>query len=158
MRVYLLLGLQCIQVAILLLHDWIPLGSLNDVRAARKAHAVPAMVLATVISSLFPFIGLLLSLVYLSAGWPGWVYVYLLAAYGFLFIGELEAWWIPYLVWPQPRRAADYDAMYANTSGFLPRRNGIRINTLHFLLHTATLATLLTLASYFADGAQAPSR
>jgi hypothetical protein len=149
MCVYIIIYIQSFQVAILLLHDWIPLGPLNDVRAARRGHTLKAMVLGTVISSLFPSIGLALSLVYLKSVWPAWLYFYLLAAYGFLFIGELEAWWIPYLVWYQPKRVAQYEAMYGNTCAFLPPRNGIRINTLHFLLHAATLATLVILASHF---------
>ncbi|HEY1422265.1 MAG TPA: hypothetical protein VGF20_02345 [Candidatus Acidoferrum sp.] len=50
---------------------------------------------------------------------------------------------------PQPKRAADYEAMFGKTSAFLPPRNGIRINTLHFILHIATFATVLMLVSYF---------
>jgi hypothetical protein len=61
----------------------------------------------------------------------------------------LEAWWIPDLVWRQPKRSAQYEAMDGNTWAFLPRRDGIRINTLHFLLHAATLATLLILPAQF---------
>jgi hypothetical protein len=34
--------------------------------------------------------------------------------------GELEEWWIPYLIWPQPKRAAQYEAIYSNTCAFLP--------------------------------------
>jgi hypothetical protein len=150
MRLQILLWLQSFQVATLLLHDWIPLGPLNDLRAARREHTLQAMALGTAISSIFPSIGLVLSLIYLKSGWPGWLHIYLLAAYGFLFVGELEAWWIPYLVWRQPKRAARYEVMFGNTCAFLPPRNGIRINTLHFLLHAATLATLLLLSSQFA--------
>ena len=91
-------------------------------------------------------------MVYLNSGWPTWLRFYLLAAYGFLFVGELEAWWIPYLVRPQPKRAAEYDAMYGNTHAFLPPRNGIRINTMHFILHAATVATLLLLVSHLVAG------
>jgi len=36
--------------------------------------------------------------------------------------------------------------MFAATHAFLPERNGIRPNTLHVILHLATLATLLVLA------------
>jgi hypothetical protein len=103
-----------------------------------------------------PAIGLALSLAYLNSGWPGWVYAYLLVAYGFLFIGELEAWWIPYLLWRQPKRAAEYEAMYGNTYAFLPPRNGIRINALHVLLHAATLATLSIVASHIVFGGPQP--
>jgi hypothetical protein len=80
---------------------------------------------------------------------PNWLYIYLLVAYGLLFLGDLDAWWVPYLVlWPQPKRAAQYQAMYGNTCAFLPPRNG-NSNQLHFILHAVTLATLLVLASYF---------
>lgn len=147
MRLPILLLLQGFQVTVLLLHDWVPLSPLNDVRAAHRGHTLRSLLLGTFISSLFPSIGLALSLLYLKSGWPRWLQIYLLAVYGFLFAGELEAWWVPYLVWPQPKRAAQYEAMYGNTCGFLPPRNGIRINTLHFVLHAATLATLLVLAS-----------
>lgn len=144
-----LLWLQSVPVAILVLHDWVPITPLNDVRAVRQRHALNVMVVSTVISSVFPSIGLALSLLYLKSGWPSWLYIYLLASYGFLFVGELEAWWIPYLVWPQPKRAVDYQAMYGNTCAFLPPRNGIRINTLHCFLHAATLGTLLVLGFHF---------
>lgn len=149
MSFYILLLLQSLQVTILLLHDWIPLPPLNDVHAARRGHSLHSMAMATVVSSLFPSIGLALSLFYLKSGWPSWLHIYLLAAYGFLFVGELEAWWIPYLTSPQPKRASHYEAMYGNTCAFLPPRNGIRINTLHFVLHVATFATLLGLAAHF---------
>jgi hypothetical protein len=152
MRLPILVWLQSFQVAFLVLHDWIPVPPVNDVEAVRRENSLNAMVLGTVIGSLFPSIGLAFSLFYLKPGWPGWLYVYLSATYGFLFIGELQAWWIPYLVWPQPKRAARYEAMFGKTWAFLRPRNGIRINALHFILHAATLATLLFLLFHFASG------
>jgi excisionase family DNA binding protein len=41
-------------------------------------------------------------------------------SYGLLFIGELTAWWIPYLFHSQPERAARYQAMFGATHAFLP--------------------------------------
>ena len=111
-----------------------------------------AMALGTLVSSLLPSIGLVLCLVRWESGWPLWLYIYLVVAYGFLFVGELEAWWIPYLLRPQPERAASYQAIYGNTSAFLTPRHGIRINSLHFALHSATLASLLVLVFHFAVG------
>jgi hypothetical protein len=46
---------------------------------------------------------------------------------------------------PQPDRAARYRAMFGSTHAFLPERNGIVPNTLHCLLHAATVAMLLAL-------------
>jgi hypothetical protein len=37
--------------------------------------------------------------------------------------------------------------MFGKTHAFLPVRNGIRINTLHVILHVATLTTLVVLAA-----------
>ena len=147
-----LLWLQIFQVAILLLHDWIPLPPLNDLKAVRQENSLQALALGTLVSSLFQSVGLVFSFLHWKSGWPHWLYIYLLAAYGFLFVGELQAWWIPYLLRPQPKRAARYQAMFANTFAFLPARNGIRINTLHFVLHAATLATLLLLVPHFVVG------
>ena len=48
-------------------------------------------------------------------------------------------------VWPQPKKAAAYQTMFDKTWAFLPRRNGIRINGLHFILQAATLAMLVEL-------------
>jgi len=145
MRAHILVWLQGFQVAILLFHDWIPLGALNDIRAMRLGRRLGTVALATALSSLFPFLGLTLSCINLNRSWPHWLDLYLLAAYGFLFMGELEAWWIPYLLSYQPKRAADYQAMYGHTWAFLPPRNGIQINALHLLLHSATFATVMIL-------------
>jgi hypothetical protein len=66
-------------------------------------------------------------------------------SYSLLFVGELKAWWIPYLFLPEPALAARYQVMFRDTHAFLPERNGIRPNTLHVILHVATLTTLLAL-------------
>ena len=49
-----LFALQCFHVLFLALHDWIPLGSLNDVKAVRVANPVHKLVAGTLIS-LIPF-------------------------------------------------------------------------------------------------------
>ena len=64
-----------------------------------------------------------------------------------MFAGELRAWWIPYLVTNEPVRAERYRKMFANTHSFLPPRNGIVPNTLHVILHAATLVMLLAVYS-----------
>ena len=82
-----------------------------------------------------------------SGPYPHWLLWYPLISYLFLFIGELEAWWIPYFGRPQPGRAARYHVMFAGTHSFLPARNGISINTLHLILHAVTVATLVVVAT-----------
>ncbi|MGA2096220.1 MAG: hypothetical protein ABSH39_07970 [Candidatus Acidiferrum sp.] len=142
-----LFALQCFQVLFLGLHDWIPLGTLNDVKAVRAANPGRKLFAATVIS-LTPFaIGLAGSAIYLGRAYPSWLLWWLWISYGLLFAGELRAWWIPYLFRTEPERVARYQVMFGATHTFLPQRNGIRVNTLHVILHVATLATLVILGA-----------
>jgi hypothetical protein len=142
-----LFALQCFHVLFLALHDWISLGSLNDVKAVRMANPVRKLVAGTLIS-LTPFaIGLSASAFHFGGAYPSWLLWWLWISYSLLFIGELEAWWVPYLFRPEPTRAARYHSMFGATHTFLPERNGIRPNTLHVILHLATLATLFVLGA-----------
>ena len=146
-----LFALQCLHVLFLCLHDWIPLGSLNDVKAVRSAVPVGKLILGTLVSSA-PFVfGLAASVYYLGGSCPHWLLWYLGVSYALLFLGELEAWWIPYFLRPDAVRATRYEAMFGSTHTFLPARNGIRPNTLHVTLHIATLTTLLVLGALTAQ-------
>ena len=140
-----LLALQCFHVLFLALHDWIPLGMLNDVKAVRATNPRGKRIAGTLIS-LIPFvIGLAASAIYFGRVYPAWLFWWLWISYGLLFFGELTAWWIPYLFHSEPERAARYQVMFGATHAFLPERNGIRPNTLHVILHLLTVATLIVL-------------
>jgi hypothetical protein len=142
-----LFAIQCFHVMFLALHDWVPLGKLNDVKAVRAANPGRKLLAATLVS-LTPFaIGLAASTMYFGRVYPAWLLWWLWISYGLLFVGELTAWWIPYLLHPEPDRAARYQVMFGATHAFLPERNGIRPNTLHAILHLATLATLIVLGA-----------
>ena len=145
----LLVVLQILQTAILLTHDWVPMPPLNDLAATRRGHSLQSLALGTVVSSFLPALALVLSLAHLRSGFPGWLWGLLLFAYGFLFVGELEAWWVPFGISNQPERAVLYADLYAGTHAFLPARNGIRVNTLHCILHAATLSTLVLILFHF---------
>ncbi|HEX2814792.1 MAG TPA: hypothetical protein VHN39_00245 [Phenylobacterium sp.] len=140
-----LLVLQAFHVAFLAFHDWIPLGRLNDVRAVRAANPGASLLVTTVLSTVPYAAGLMMSLAYRHQAFPGWVTVWLWVSYGPLFGGELRAWWIPYLIRPEPERAARYQAMFGRTVAFLPPRNGISPNALHVVLHAATVSVLILL-------------
>jgi hypothetical protein len=144
--IVLLLALQIFHVLFLALHDWIPLGRLNNIKAARSENSLGALVAGTFISTTPFAVGLAASIYYLGRGYPAWLWIWLWASYALLFVGELQAWWIPYLFAAQPVRAARYEKMFGNTHAFLPQHNGITPNTLHVILHSATLATLVVLA------------
>jgi hypothetical protein len=140
-----LIVLQVFQVLFLWIHDWVPLGSLNDVAAVRHQDTRTRLVVVTLIQSAPFSIGLLYSLLYFRQAYPHWLNNWLWISYGALLLGQLRAWWIPYLFQAEPERAARYQIMFGNTHSFLPQRNGIVPNTAHILLHLATAATLIVL-------------
>jgi hypothetical protein len=142
----LLLALQIFHVAFLALHDWIPLGRLNDVRAVRQENPGSKLLVTTVISTVLFVPPLVVGLMHVDGPWPGWVWVWLWVAYGLLFLGELQAWWWPYFMGTSEKTVERYRVMFGGTHAFLPVRRGIRINTLHFVLHVLTLTTLVVLA------------
>jgi hypothetical protein len=140
-----LLALQAFQVLFLLIHDWIPLGRLNDVAAVRSQDTFRRLVLVTCIQTVPFAIGLFFSARYLGTRYPHWLNEWLWISYAMLFVGQLRAWWVPYLLKAEPKRAERYRIMFGNTHSFLPERNGMVPNTAHILLHVATLATLMVL-------------
>lgn len=146
-----LLVLQSFHVLFLTLHDWIPLGRLNNVQEVRKANPGQGLVVTTMISTAPFAVGLAASAIYSGGDYPAWLIWWLWISYILLFSGELVAWWIPYLFRPEPERAARYRLMFGATHSFLPERNGIRPNTLHVILHILTLTTLVVLAAVAAE-------
>jgi hypothetical protein len=138
-----LVALQIFQLLFLLLHDWVPLGNLNNVSAFQKSTTAPQKALSLLVPSIPVVIGLGFTL-RSTAHAPSISFrIALSAVYGFLFLGELEAWWIPYGFGTSAERAARYRTLFAGTHSFLSSRHGITPNTLHVALHAATLATLI---------------
>ena len=140
-----LIVLQVFQVLFLWLHDWLPLGRLNDVKAVCSQDTTSRLVVVTLIQSVPFTIGLLFSLSHFGRPYPHWLYLWLWISYGAIFLGQIRAWWIPYLFRAEPERAARYQIMFGNTHRFLPIRNGLVPNTAHIMLHLATAATLVAL-------------
>ena len=140
-----MLGLQAFHVLFLLFHDWLPLGKLNDLKALRAVDP-GAKVFRTTLIQTFPYaVGLAGSLYWRGHPYPTWLVWWLWISYGLLFLGELQAWWIPYLLIRQPKRAERYKAMFGKTHAFLPEHNGVRPNTLHVILHASTVTMLVLL-------------
>ena len=140
-----LIALQAFQVLFLWIHDWVPLGRLNDVAAVRSQDTRMRLIIVTLIQSAPFSIGLFYSLWYFRRPYPEWLNDWLWISYGLLLVGQLRAWWIPYLFRPEPERAVRYRIMFGNTHSFLPQRNAMVPNTAHILLHLATAATLIVL-------------
>jgi hypothetical protein len=141
----LLIALQVVQVIFLWIHDWIPLGRLNDVVAVRSQGTVQRLVIMTLMQCVPYTIILIFTVRYLGDAFPRWLDSALWISYSLLLLGQIRAWWIPYLFQADPTRAARYEIMFGNTHSFLPTRNGLVPNTAHILLHACTTATLLVL-------------
>src|SRR5580658_1533637 len=126
-----LLALQTFQVVFLWIHDWIPLGRLNDVAAVRGQDTFRRLVIVTLVQSVPWTIGLYFSMWYFDRVYPDWLNSWLWISYVLLLLGQIRAWWIPYLLRAEPERAARYRKMFGNTHSFLPVRNGMVPNTAH---------------------------
>ena len=145
MRELCLLALQSFQVVFLWTHDWFPLGRLNDVAAVRREDSRPRLAVVTLVQSVPYTIGLVSSFVAFGHGYSGWLSSWLKISYGLLLLGQLRAWWVPYLFGGDAERVARYGRMFGRTHTFLPVRHGIVPNTAHILLHAATIMTLVLL-------------
>jgi hypothetical protein len=144
-----LIALQVYVVAFIALHDWVPLGDLNDVAAVQAADPRGKLVAVTVLSTLPFLVGLCGTVAYAGARFPGWLRWDLWLTYGAAVYGAARAWWIPYLFIDEPARALRYQGMFGRTHAFLPARRGIRPNTLHVSLHVAVIAIILLLARLY---------
>jgi hypothetical protein len=139
------LACQAFIVAFIAVHDWIPLGSLNNLAGVHSADRKGKLVAVTLLSTLPFAVGLAGSVYYASTGFPMWLKWWLWITYGAALYGLLRAWYVPYLLLPDSARAARYQTMFADTHTFLPARNGIAPNTLHVIFHAVTIAAVVLL-------------
>jgi hypothetical protein len=148
-----LVALQCFAALFVAFHNWIPLGTLNDVKGVRTVFPTGKLVITTLVNFAPVAIGLAASAFYFGRAYPGWVFWWLWVTYGLACYGSFTAWWGPYLFRPNPKLAARYQTMYAATHSFFPEHNGIRPNTLHVFFDFVTIAILIDLAVLTAHSA-----
>ena len=139
------LGCQLFVVLFIALHDWIPLGKLNNLAGIRAVDSTRKLLVVTVLSSLPFAIGFAASVYYAASGFPMWLMWLLWISYGLGLYGILRAWWVPYLLIGDPVRAARYQERFAHTHAFLPTRNGIRPDTLHVCFHAVLVVLVILL-------------
>ena len=141
------LALQAFVAAFVLLHDWIPLGRLNNNnRGVREVDSRTKRIFVTLLSALPFVLGFAWSVAAASRpGFPMGLEILLWITYLVALYGLLRAWWIPYLWIPDPARAERYRVMFAGTHRFLPERNGIAPDTLHVTLHLCVVGILILL-------------
>jgi hypothetical protein len=143
--IYAFIACQLFVVLFIAFHDWIPLGGLNNLAGIRAVDSLAKRVIVTVLSALPYAIGLAGSIYYAATEFPGWLNWLLWISYGIGLYGMLRAWWIPYLLVPDPARAARYRQRFDQTHAFLPTRNGIRPDTLHVSFHAVYLVLVALL-------------
>lgn len=136
---------QLYVVLFVALHDWLPLGSLNNLAGIRATDTRMRLMRTTALSTLPFAVGLAGSVYYSTTHFPTWLMFVLWITYGAGLYGILRAWYLPYLVYSDPARVARYRERFADTHAFLPERNGIRPDTLHVTFHAVLLAAIALL-------------
>ncbi|HEY3988361.1 MAG TPA: hypothetical protein VGM02_03615 [Acidobacteriaceae bacterium] len=141
-----LLALQGVQVVFLLLHDWVPLGRLSNLKAIRASDPPGRLLVVTLLSALpFALVFGVCCAYWKAPHWPAWLETWLWYTYGAALLGTLFAWWGPYLFWQSPERAERYRARFAGTMKFLPERNGFAPDALHVAYHLCIVGTVVLL-------------
>ncbi len=139
------LALQAVIVVFLLFHDWVPLGRLNNMSAMKREDSLQHRVFVTLLGAAPAAVCLWLSARRFGQPYPMAVEMWLWITYGLFLAGMLRAWWVPYLLVPDPARAARYQTIFAGTHRFLPQRNGMAPDTLHTVFHVCVVATFVML-------------
>jgi hypothetical protein len=143
--IYAFIACQIFVVLFIAFHDWIPLGKLNNLAGIRAVDGLARRVIVTVLSTLPYAICLVASIYYASTPFPQWLKWLLWISYGVGLYGLLRAWYVPYLLIPDPARTARYQQRFDQTHAFLPARNGIRPDTLHVGFHAVYLVLVALL-------------
>jgi hypothetical protein len=141
-----LIACEIFVVLFIALHDWLPLGKLNNLQGIRAVDSRAKLFLVTLLSTLPFAIGLAGSLYYAPGRFPSWLLWLLWISYGFGLYGMLRTWWLPYFFGGDPERRARYQTRFAGTHAFLPVRHGIRPDTLHVSFHAVVLLLIGLLA------------
>jgi hypothetical protein len=103
-----LLALQCFVVLFVAFHNWIPLGTLNNVKGVSVEFPAGKLLLTTLINFSPIAIGLAATAFYFGRACPARVFWWLWVCYG-----SFTAWWRPYLFRPDPQQVVRYQTMYA---------------------------------------------
>ena len=139
----LLAGLSFI-LLFMIVQDWVPLGSLNDVQAIREEQSFNELITVTLINVTQILILMGLVVIFMGKRYPIWIKFWLIIHQVCIFVGALISWWLPYFFgYGAERKVEKYDQMFGETHSFLPVMNGIVPNTLHFLFHITLLFCII---------------
>lgn len=126
--------LQTILLFVISLHDWIHIPPLTDISELKKHSTIKGRFINSTIFFVLIFIPLILTYLY-QPHFPFWVSFSLMNFYGWLSLGTILSWWVPYLFGSSAQHKAHF-AEYKNTHHFLPARgDNVIPNTFHVIMH-----------------------
>lgn len=139
----LLLGYSFI-LLFMIVQDWVPIGTLNDVHAISDTRSKSELILVTLFGIVQILILMFIILKFIGRRYSIWAKLWLIIHPTIIFIGALLEWWIPYFFgYGADKRSAQYAEMFGNTHSFLPAMNGIVPNTLHSMFHAILLLCII---------------
>ncbi|MFK4997462.1 hypothetical protein ACI2OX_07640 [Bacillus sp. N9] len=82
----------------MIVQDWVPLGSLNDIQAISAARSFNELVIVTMIGVVQILLLMGLVLIFMGKRYPIWIKLWLIIHQACIFAGVLIDWWIPYFL------------------------------------------------------------
>ncbi len=129
------ISLQIILLFLMTFHDWVHLPPLTDIREMEKHSSWIGRLLNSIFFFFLIAIPLFLTWYYQPI-FPFWAVATIANFYGWLTLGTILSWWIPYLFGSYSVAHKEAFAEYKNTHHFLPPIGDHVIpNTFHVLLH-----------------------
>lgn len=127
--------LQMVLLFFMTFHDWVHVPPLTDIRELEKHSAQTGRLINSFVFFFLIFIPLFLTWFY-QKHFSFWVAFHITNFYGWLSLGTIVSWWMPYFFgsyWHEHKKAF---AEYKNTHHFLPKiGDHVVPNTFHVILH-----------------------
>jgi hypothetical protein len=132
-------------ILFLLLHDWINLYPLNDLKTFNKHCSLHNKIIMTIVNTFFFVVYTFILLYYWTIPFSFHAKVYLIACNILFLIGIIFSWWLPYLCgWPKSQ-VKELHETHGTTHSFLPHiNNNPTPNTLHVIFHLIFVINVIT--------------
>jgi len=128
----------------LLLHDWINIYPLNDLKTFNKHCSLRNKILMTIVNTPFFIVYTLILLYYWATPFPLYAKIYMVTCNLLFMSGILFSWWFPYLFGWLLSQVQELRETYGKTHAFLPKINNNPIpNTLHVLFHCIVIINMI---------------
>lgn len=139
----LLLGYSLILI-FMIVQDWVPLGTLNDIEAIKQDRTTSELIMVTLIGVAQVCLFIFLIFIFMGKKYPLLIKMWLVIHPSFILGGAIMSWWLPYFFGIGVEGKVErYSLMFGDTHAFLPVMNGIVPNTLHTLFHLLLLLCIL---------------